>query len=149
VQVYAYLENGRLAVSVDFDMADTSEESPFSLYGDEVPREGARGRQAGVHRRVIQDSGDDVPEEDGGMTGMRVTGQEDLDMLYGLAMDGAELYGGYVNSATGFFALVPFRGGWYVVIRKGDDISAFGYRSEDEARGHFDDLVDVLEGKGP
>lgn len=82
--------------------------------------------------------------------GIRVTGQEDLEMLYGLMLtENIELYGGYIDSPTGFFFMVYFRGGWYVVIRKGDDISAFGYRSEDEARGHFDDLADKLEGKGP
>jgi len=39
VQVYAYVRDGILVVSLDFDTADTSDQSPFALYGfrDKVP----------------------------------------------------------------------------------------------------------------
>ena len=34
VQVYAYVRDGQLRVSIDYDTADTSEDSPFKVYGE-------------------------------------------------------------------------------------------------------------------
>ena len=76
--------------------------------------------------------------------GIRVINPKDVQVLHDLALNGAQDTGGDATAPTGWFAILPFRGGWYVVTEgEWGDVSAFGYRSEFEASGHFDDLRDT------
>lgn len=72
-----------------------------------------------------------------------------VDELYQATLDGTCDSAGDVESPSGWFALVPDSGDWYIV-RQAEDGSrqAIRYQSEDSAREAFDDLDAVYSDWG-